>query len=142
MVLTRRWLVDKSALVRLPRSPDAAIWMERIDRGLVRVATVTLLEVGFSARSGHDWATGFAAPPLTNLPVENLTPGIEARAVEVQGILAHRGYHRAASVPDLVIAAIAENSALTVLHCDKDFDLIADVTGQPVERVRMEPGAG
>jgi hypothetical protein len=61
---------------------------------------------------------------------------MEARAVEVQGMFADRGYHRAPSVPDLLIAAIAELSGLTVLHLDKDFDLIADITGQPVERLR------
>lgn len=135
--MTRSWLIDKSAFVRLPRSPHATVWMDRIDRGLVRVATVTLLEVGFSARSGDDWAAGFATPPLSNMPVENVTPGMEARALEVQGILAHRGHHRAANVPDLVIAAIAEQSGLTVLHFDKDFDLIADVTGQSVQRLSL-----
>jgi len=39
--------------------------------------------------------------------------------------------HRAPSVPGLIIAATAEFAGLTVLHCDKDFDLIAGVTGQP-----------
>jgi predicted nucleic acid-binding protein len=36
-------------------------------------------------------------------------------------------------VPDLIIAATAELAGLTVLHRDKDFDLIASVTGQPAE---------
>jgi hypothetical protein len=67
--------------------------------------------------------------------VEYVTPAIEDRAVEVQLALAERGHHRAASIPDLLVAAIAERSELTVLHVDKDFDLIADVTGQPVERL-------
>lgn len=61
---------------------------------------------------------------------------MEARAVEVQGMLADRGHHGGPSVPDLLIAAIAELSRLTVLHQDKDFDLIADITGQPMERLR------
>jgi predicted nucleic acid-binding protein len=61
---------------------------------------------------------------------------MEARAVAVQGMLADRTHHRAPSVPDLLIAAIAELSGLTVLHLDKEFDLIADITGQPVERLR------
>ena len=69
------------------------------------------------------------------MPVEYLTPSIEDRAVEVQIALARRGQHRAASIPDLLIAATAEMAQLTVLHDDKDFDLIADVTGQPVERL-------
>jgi predicted nucleic acid-binding protein len=38
-------------------------------------------------------------------------------------------------VPDLLIAATAELHGLTVLHVDKDFELIADVTGQSVERL-------
>ena len=38
-------------------------------------------------------------------------------------------------IPDLLIAAVAERNALTVLHYDKDFDLIAKVTGQSMEWV-------
>jgi predicted nucleic acid-binding protein len=37
----------------------------------------------------------------------------------------------------LIIAATAELAGLTVLHLDKDFDVIADVTGQPVERLNV-----
>ena len=48
------WLVDTSALVRLGTSPDADEWAGRIERGLLRISTVTRLEVGFSARSGID----------------------------------------------------------------------------------------
>lgn len=127
------WLVDKSALVRLGDSPDADGWAQRIERGLVRIATVTRLEVGYSARSGQDARTMFARPPLSTMPVEYLTPAIEDRAVEVQLLLAGQGHHRAPSVPDLVIAAAAELAGLTVLHLDKDFDLIAGITGQPIE---------
>lgn len=130
------WLIDKTAYVRLGASPQAALWAERIERGLVYVTTPTVLEVGYSARSGEDWAASVTTPPLTLMPVANTTPAIEARAVEIQGILARRGCHRAPSVPDLLIAATAELTGLTVLHVDKDFELIADVTGQDVERLR------
>lgn len=78
-----------------------------------------------------------ARPPMSSLPVEYLTPAIEDRAVEVQALLADRGQHRAPSLPDLLIAAAAELAGLTVLHLDKDFDLIAEVTGQPMERLTM-----
>ncbi len=131
------WLIDRSALVRLGVSPDASQWASRIERGLVRITTVTRLEVGFSARSGPDLRTGLRQPPLSAMPVEYLTPMIEDRAAEIQAVLADRGQHRAPSIPDLIIAATAELAGLTVLHLDKDFDLIADVTGQPVERLRV-----
>lgn len=48
-----------------------------------------------------------------------------------------RGLHRAPSVPDLLIAATAEVAGLTVLSLDKDFSLIAQISGQPVEALRM-----
>jgi predicted nucleic acid-binding protein len=133
----RRWLIDKSALVRLSESPDASEWRVRIDRGLVRISTVTVLEVGFSARSAEDLAQQWRRPPLAAMPIEYLTARVEARAVEVQRLLAQRGQHRAASIPDLIIAATAELAGLTVLHVDKDFELIADVTSQPEERLRL-----
>ena len=71
------------------------------------------------------------------MPVEYMTPAIEDRAVEVLTLLADRGQHRAPSVPDLIIAATAELAGLTVLHLDKDFDVIADVTSQSVERLNV-----
>ncbi len=134
---SEQWLIDKSALVRLSLSPDAGEWAARIQRGLVRISTVTRLEVGFSARSAEDLRGGWARPPLASLPVECLTPAIEDRAVAVQLALAERGHHRAPSIPDLLVAATAELAQLTVLHLDKDFDLIADLTGQPVERLEL-----
>jgi hypothetical protein len=131
------WLADKSALVRLAASPDAAEWANRIQRGLVRITTVTRLEVGYSARSGPDLRAGLRRPPISAMPVEYLTPAVEDRAVEVLGLLADRGQHRAPSIPDLLIAATAELAGLTVLHCDKDYDLIASVTGQAAEWLKV-----
>jgi predicted nucleic acid-binding protein len=132
------WLIDKSALVRLAASPDAAEWAVRIERGLVRITTVTRLEAGYSARSGPELRAGLQQPPLSSMPVEYLTPAIEDRAVEVLTLLADRGQHRAPSIPDLIIAATAELAGLTVLHVDKDFEVIAQITGQPVERLNMQ----
>jgi predicted nucleic acid-binding protein len=137
-VEARRWLIDKSALVRLSKSPDASEWIARIDRGLVRIATVTVLEVGYSARSAEDLRAKLRRPPLGAMPIENMTPKGEARAAEIQELLARRGHHRAPSIPDLMIAATAELAGLTVLHVDKDFELIANVTQQPIERLRLE----
>jgi predicted nucleic acid-binding protein len=129
------WLIDKSALVRLSGSTDAEVWANRIERGLVRIAVVTRLEVGYSARSGPDLRTATRRPPLSSMPLQFVTPAIEDRAVEVQMLLSDRGLHRAPSVPDLLVAATAEYSDLIVLHADKDFEVIADITGQAVERI-------
>jgi predicted nucleic acid-binding protein len=129
------WLADKSALVRLTDSDDAESWANRIERGLVRISTVTRLEIGFSARSGDALRAAVRRPPLSSMPVEYLTPSVEDRAVAVQQLLADRGQHRAPSIPDLLVAATAEAAGLVVLHVDKDFELIAEATGQPTERL-------
>ena len=131
------WLIDKSAIGRLHLAADAASWADRIERGLVRICTVTRLEVGFSARSATDYHELFGEVPIASMPVEYLTPRIEDRAVEVQSMLAERGQHRAPSIPDLLVAATAELAALTALHLDKDFELVAELTGQPVERLAL-----
>ena len=132
------WLIDKSALVRLAASPDAAEWAVRIGRGLVRITTVTRLEAGYSARSGPELRAGLQQSPLSSMPVEYLTPAIEDRAVEVLTLLADRGQHRAPSISDLIIAATAELAGLTVLHVDKGFEVIAQITGQSVERLNLQ----
>jgi predicted nucleic acid-binding protein len=131
------WLIDKSALIRLATSTHATEWAGRIDRGLVNITSLTRLEVGFSARTGADLRTASRQPPLSKMPTIYLTPAIEERAIAVQQSLADRGHHRAPAVPDLLIAATAELSDLVVLHLDKDYDLIADITGQPVERLAI-----
>jgi predicted nucleic acid-binding protein len=136
-VAVTTWLIDKSAYTRLAESLDAQAWIDRIERGMVRISTITRLEVGYSFRTAVEAHTESVSPPLALMPVEYLTPAVEDRAVAVQLLLADRGQHRAPSIPDLLVAALAEISGLTVLALDKDFELIAKITGQPVERLRL-----
>lgn len=133
------WLIDTSALARIGTSPDAESWADRIDRALVRIAVVTRLEIGYSARSGPDLRTALRRAPLASMPIEYQTPAMEDRALVVQTLLADSGRHRAPSVPDLIVAATAELAGLVVLHLDKDFELIAEITGQPTEKISVDP---
>lgn len=134
----QEWLIDKSALVRLAQSPDRDRWANRIERGLIHISTLTRLEIGYSAQSGDVARREFREPPLAAMPVEYLTPKIEDRALEVLILLADRGQHRGPSIPDLVIAATAELAGLTVLHVDKEFDIITALTGQPANRLAIQ----
>lgn len=129
------WLIGTLALARLARSPEAATWTERIERGLVRISTLTRLEIGYSARSGADLRAAALLPPLASMPLQHQTPAIEDRAIEVQMRLADLGQHRAPSVADLIVAATAELAGLTIVHVDKDFERIAEITAQPLERL-------
>ena len=131
------WLIDKSAYTRLPGSPDVQVWVDRIERGMLRISTITRLEIGYSFRTAAQARSESVSPPLALMPVEYLTPAAEDRAIDVQLLLADRGQHRAPSIPDLLVAATAEVAGLTILALDKDFELIAQITGQPVELLRI-----
>ena len=67
-----------------------------------------------------------------NLPIMQ---EICARAIDVQSQLAKRSQHRGCDTADLLIAACAELHGVTVLHYDRDFEIIASVTGQPAQWV-------
>jgi predicted nucleic acid-binding protein len=127
--------------VWLTNRPDIDEWNNRIERGLVHITNLTRLEIGYSARTGAGARRDFRQSPLAAMPVEYLTPAIEDRALEVQLLLADVGKHRGPSIPDLLIAATAELVGLTVLHVDKDFDLIGEHTGQPTQRLNIADGS-
>jgi len=137
MALTT-WLIDKSALVRIGDSPEAALWASRISEGFVHLSSITRLEIGYSARSSKELGRSFMTAPLSRMPIELLSPSIEERAWEVLNNLARLGKHRAPSIPDLLVAATAEKCGFTILHVDKDFELISKITGQPQERLKYK----
>jgi predicted nucleic acid-binding protein len=53
----------------------------------------------------------------------------------VQAALWRRGQVRAVGFPDLLIAAVAEREQVALLHYDGDYDLVAEITGQPMQWV-------
>lgn len=120
-------LVDKSALVRLESGQPPA------DAELC-VCAVTRLEVLFSARSKADYAQlGEALDAFRRLRMDVETLGIAETA---QRELASTGAHRV-PIPDLLIAACAQQHAAEVLHVDRHFDLLAHVLR--FRPVRLEP---
>lgn len=134
MALKARYLADKSAIVHMKSAAVAERLSTLIVNGQVATCGVVELEVLYSARAERDLTETRARRAIAYERV----PMSEAdflRAEEVMGLLAARGQHRGASLPDLLIAAAAERVGLTVLHYDSDYDLISSVTDQPVEWV-------
>lgn len=131
--MTARYLVDKSALQRMPLPSVRERLGPIIEGGAAATCSIIELEVLFSARNRDEYERVRARRELayTHVP---LTQDVFDTALSVQGELAQAGRHRL-PIPDLVIAAAAEVHGLTVLHYDADFDRIASVTGQPVEWV-------
>lgn len=128
------WLVDKSVLARVEVPEVADAVLPRFQAGQVGMALITELGVGFSARSTQDYES-MRENLLDHLIPVAMPLRAEDRARELQRELVARGQHRGVSVPDLVLAAMADIEGLTILHYDADFDLVSDVTGQPMEWV-------
>lgn len=129
------YLIDTSALVRILARPEKNHrWDQALVQGLVAVCPLTELELLHSVRSAQDRER---AVSLLNRLLPPIDPDDRdyRRAWEVQKELTSRGEHRSAGPVDLVVAACAELRGLTLIHCDKDFETIARVTGQNELRV-------
>jgi predicted nucleic acid-binding protein len=126
------YLIDTSALTRAPRQPTVGLRIRQIPLDQRFTCLPIILEMGVSAQNAREHATWINSIVPGSQRVY-LTPDVENRAIQMQGLLVAKGQHRSAKLSDLVIAAAAEVAGLTVLHYDSDFDLIADVTGQPTE---------
>ena len=120
-----------SALARMTTSVEVANELAGpIEAGELAVCGVLALEAGYSARNAVDHSA--LLHQLDALPWVDITPADWRRALDVQQLLARRGHHRSAKLPDLILAAAAERAGLTVLHYDSDFETIAEVSGQQV----------
>lgn len=136
MSLPVDYLIDTSALVRVLSEPSVRkSWEPRIIAGLIAVCPITELEFLYSARSADDRRKKVEA--LNELfPPSHLPDRVYDRAWFVQERLTGCGEHRSAGTVDLLVAASAELSGLTLLHCDHDFDCIARITEQPLQWAR------
>jgi predicted nucleic acid-binding protein len=123
-------LADTSVWARKAR-PGLEWFAGAIVDGFVAVCDQVLMEVLFSARDIDDFESieqgMLACPWLTTQPAD----WAEARRVFRE--LAARGplHHRQVKIPDLLIAAVAARHSVGIVHYDRDFDVIASVTGQP-----------
>jgi predicted nucleic acid-binding protein len=128
------YLADTSVLVHQSRHPAV---LDRFERLLIdgRLAICQMAAMEFlnnaPSPSGYEkiWAS------LQIHRKFDVTAKAMDRALDVHRRLGAASQHRYFSLPDLIIAATAEQHAATVLHYDDDYDRIAAVTGQSVEWV-------
>lgn len=137
-------LLDNSAWARLdsPSLEDdrRAEIASMIEDGEIAVCAPFLLEAGWSARSGQDHAE--LLDGLLQLPYLALDSAVEAAALAAQRDLARRGHHRSASPSDLLIAACAHTYGTGVLHYDRDYDRLSELTSLRFESSWLaSPGA-
>jgi len=121
------FLLDTSALERLTHSEVRTVVEPLAATGQLGRPSICDLEVGYSARNAEEWDRLVGA--LHAFDRVDTTAAHLLRALQVQRLLAERS-QRGRKIPDLLIAAAAEQLDVAVLHYDADFDAIASVTGQ------------
>jgi hypothetical protein len=134
------YLIDTSGLFRILQEQHRQAWMDQMTAGVIATCPLVELEFLYSARSRADRTEKrrmleavFGWVPMSD--------GAWERADEVQQALTERGQHRSAGPVDLLIAATAEQQRLILLCDDRDFEVVATVTGQPVRRVTDAPSS-
>ena len=133
-----RYLIDKSALARWTKPSVREVLKPLHERYLLAVCQPTEYEMIHSARDSAEAtriSTWLHAFDYLRTEDDSFT-----RALDVQRHALNAGFHRALSLPDLLIAATAEQNGATILHYDGDFDMIASLTGQPTQWV-VPPGS-
>jgi predicted nucleic acid-binding protein len=118
-------LADKSALERA--TPDT------LELGEICVCAVVRLEMLYSARSPHDYTAiedGLSAFRELSVNAETILTAVTAHRE-----LGQKGRHRL-PIPDLLIAACAQQHQAAVLHVDRHYDVLAEVLA--FEPVRLD----
>ncbi|MGH9073266.1 MAG: PIN domain nuclease [Acidimicrobiales bacterium] len=121
------FLIDTSVVKRLGRPAVRDVVEPLAAGGRLGRPRICDLEVGSSARNAEEWDQLVGALDAFE-PVETTAAHVR-RASQVQRLLAGHS-QRGRKIPDLLVAAAAEELDISVLHYDSDFDLIASVTGQ------------
>lgn len=124
-------LADTSAWTT--RHRDSALeadFNRRLRGGHIATCRIVVLELLQTVRNAQE--LGLHRRELDELRDAPIRRREWDRAADVLEALAERGLHRAVRVQDLLIAAAAESAEVPVLHYDRHFELIGEVTGQPM----------
>jgi len=128
-----------SVWARLDAPPVAARCLQLIiRRGLVATCAIVDLGVSYSPRLPESYAATRADRALA-LELLAIDQAVLDRAVDVQAVLAEQGEHRAASLPDLVVAATCERAEVTVLRVAGRSTGSIGVTRVPVGSLSAHP---
>ena len=121
---------------------DTSVWARKgkpglewfgpaLEDGRIAVCDMVAMELLWSARDVADFRAIEQALLACPWPSTEPRDRDEARRVFRELAAAGPLHHRQVKIPDLLIAAVAARTGMTVIHFDGDYDVIARVTGQP-----------
>lgn len=121
------FIADTSVWARASHPSVRDEWAEALLGEQIATCPVVKLELLFSARDAADYdRLDELLGALRDIPI---TRSVTNAALTTMRRLATRTppLHRGPKIPDLLIAAAAQDAAVGVLHYDRHFDLLADV---------------
>ncbi|MFG2341696.1 PIN domain nuclease [Streptomyces yangpuensis] len=132
--MSEDFLIDTSALVRFYRRQAGSEWDQLVESGRVGLCEPVRQEF---LRAVGGRPAYYEADDLLRavFPYWAARDAVWSATEALQRQLADAGAHQCANPVDLLVAVIAQQHGLTVLHQDADFETIAKVTGQPVRRI-------
>ena len=127
-------LADTSAWTNRLKSTTVDVdFAERIVRREIATCVFVVMELLWTARDLGEFDR--IRVELQAAPEIPITNAAWDRATNVWRELVARGRQRQVAIPDLIVAAAAEEAGVGLCHYDADFDVIASVTGQPVRAI-------
>jgi predicted nucleic acid-binding protein len=120
-------IADKSAWTHASHARVNRHFTAALRNGQIATSPIVKLELLYSARDGESFdQLGADLSQLRDVPITRSVANTAERALRT---LAHRRppQHRGVSLPDLLIAAAAQDAAVGMLHYDEDFDTLATV---------------
>lgn len=131
-----KYLIDESVVIRIADDRIQSVLRALLLAGEIGRCSVTDLQIGFHARNEREWNAAIESVSVfEKFEVNN---SHLKRGHQIQRLLAEKSI-RLYPIFDLIVAAVAEEQGLTLLHCNGNFDLIAEVTGQSCQWV-VPPG--
>jgi predicted nucleic acid-binding protein len=123
------FIADTSAWQLARHVAVAAEWSAAVRAGQIATTPIVRLELLQSTRDGAEfdaWTERLAE--LRDIPITRSVTNAAERAYRDLAHV-HPLFHRSVKLPDLLVAAAAQDAAVGVLHYDKDFDTLATVLG-------------
>jgi predicted nucleic acid-binding protein len=121
------FIADTSAWRHVGREDVAPAWSAALQAAQIATTPIVRLELLQSTRNGTEfdgWAARLAE--LRDIPITRSVTNAAERAYRDLAHV-HPLFHRSVKLPDLLIAAAAQDAAVGILHYDRDFDRLATV---------------
>ncbi len=124
------FIADKSVWARAGHPRLEAQWAAALRAGQIATCSIVRMELLYSARQAQDFDS--LELDLSALRDVAVTASVQREAIRaMRELIAEEALGHRLPLPDLLIAAAAQEAGVGVLHLDRHFDRLANVLAFP-----------